>query len=265
MKDRGQRRRFPRNRRTVLEIIQAAKSVPAFPLETTISVTKIEAARKAAAVRIGWTAIFAKAFAKVCDENDQLRETFISLPFASLYKHPTSVCSVSVHRKDDAGADRLIWGRIENASSKSLAEIQQFLNDCVSLPLMDVYRDGLLLERTWWIVRRIAWWWIMRCSGRKKSRFIGTFSISSLGGKGCLNSLHPLITTSSITFGPIGPDGLMRVVLICDHRVLDGMAGAVALQSLANVMQTSILEELGLLTNSLRCEEPVNDVRFSMA
>jgi hypothetical protein len=230
MKDRGLRRRFPRNRLTVLEIIQAAKSVPAFPLETTIPVTKIEAARKAANVRIGWTAIFAKAFAKVCDENDQLRETFISLPFASLYQHPTSVCSVSVHRKDDAGADRLIWGRIEGASSRSLVEIQQFLNDCVSLPLMEVYREGLLLERTWWIVRRIAWWWIMRCSGRKKSKLIGTFSISSLGGRGCLNSFHPLITTSSIAFGPIDPDGLMRVVLICDHRVLDGMAGAAALQ-----------------------------------
>jgi pyruvate/2-oxoglutarate dehydrogenase complex dihydrolipoamide acyltransferase (E2) component len=252
MKARGQRRRFPRNRLTVLEIIQAAKSVPAFPLETTIPVAKIEAARKAAGVRIGWTAIFAKAFAKVCEENDQLRETFISLPFASLYQHPTSVCSVSVHRKDDAGADRLIWGRIESASSKSLVEIQQYLNDCVSLPLTEVYREGLLLERTWCFVRKIAWWWIMRCSGRKKSKLIGTFSISSLGGKGCLNSFHPLITTSSIAFGPIDQQGGMRVVLICDHRVLDGMAGAAALQSLANVMQTSILEELGLLANSLR-------------
>jgi hypothetical protein len=264
MKDRGQRRRFPRNRLTVLEIIQAAKSVPAFPLETTIPVTKIEAARKAANVRVGWTAIFAKAFAKVCDENDQLRETFISLPFASLYQHPTSVCSVSVHRKDDAGADRLIWGRIESASSKSLVEIQQYLNDCVSLPLTEVYREGLLLERTWWFVRKIAWWWIMRCSGRKKSKLIGTFSISSLGGKGCLNSFHPLITTSSIAFGPIGSDGLMRVVLICDHRVLDGMAGAAALQSLANVLQTSIIEELGLLGNSVRLQDSPDDAQFSM-
>jgi hypothetical protein len=249
MKDKGCRRRFPKNRRTVLEIIQAAKSVPAFPLETTISVAKIEAARKAGAVRVGWTAIFAKAFARVCDENEQLREAFISLPFASLYRHPTSVCSVSVHRKDDSGADRLIWGRIENASSKSLVEIQNYLNDCVTLPLVEVYRDGLRLENTWWFFRKFAWWWIMRCSGRKKSKFIGTFSISSLGGRGCLNSFHPLIVTSSIAFGPIDRDGRMRIVLICDHRVLDGMAGAAALESLANVMQTGILNEMNALAS----------------
>jgi pyruvate/2-oxoglutarate dehydrogenase complex dihydrolipoamide acyltransferase (E2) component len=247
MKDKGFRRRFPKNRQTVLEIIRAAKSVPAFPLETTIPVAKIEAARKTAAVRVGWTAMFAKAFAKVCDENESLREAFISLPFAQLYRHPTSVCSVTVHRKDDAGTDRLIWGRIENASSKSLLEIQKYLNDCVTLPLSEVYRDGLRLETTLWFIRKVAWWWIMRCSGRKKSKLIGTFSISSLGGRGCLNMFHPLITTSSIAFGPMNLDGDMQVVLICDHRVMDGMVGAAALQSLSNVMQTSILDELNTL------------------
>jgi hypothetical protein len=154
---------------------------------------------------------------------------------------------VTVHRKDDAGTDRLIWGRIENASSKSLLEIQKYLNDCVTLPLSEVYRDGLRLETTLWFIRKVAWWWIMRCSGRKKSKLIGTFSISSLGGRGCLNMFHPLITTSSIAFGPINLDGGMQVVLICDHRVMDGMVGAAALQSLSNVMQTSILDELNTL------------------
>ena len=248
MKDRGIRRRFPRNRHTVLEIIQASRTVPAFPLETTIPVANIESARKASAVRIGWTAIFAKAYATVCDQNDSLREVFVSLPFPYLYRHPTSICSVSVHRKDDIG-DRLIWGRVDNASSKSLVEIQQYLNDCVTRPLADVYRDGLRLENALWFVRKIAWWWIMRCSGRKKSRLIGTFSISSLGGQGCLNSFHPLITTSSIAFGPIDKEGRMQVVLICDHRTLDGMSGAAALQSLANVLQTTVIDELKSLTN----------------
>jgi pyruvate/2-oxoglutarate dehydrogenase complex dihydrolipoamide acyltransferase (E2) component len=42
-------------------------------------------------------------------------------------------------------------------------------------------------------------------------------------------------------------DGDMQVVLICDHRVMDGMVGAAALQSLSNVMQTSILDELNTL------------------
>jgi pyruvate/2-oxoglutarate dehydrogenase complex dihydrolipoamide acyltransferase (E2) component len=58
---------------------------------------------------------------------------------------------------------------------------------------------------------------------------------------------HPLITTSSIAFGPMNLDGDMQVVLICDHRVMDGMVGAAALQSLSNVMQTSILDELNTL------------------
>jgi pyruvate/2-oxoglutarate dehydrogenase complex dihydrolipoamide acyltransferase (E2) component len=84
----------------------------------------------------------------------------------------------------------------------------------------------------------------MRWGGRCKAKLIGTFSISSLGGQGCLNSFHPLITTSSIAFGPIDGDHRMRVVLLCDHRTLDGMLGAKALKSLNLVLQTQILHEL---------------------
>jgi pyruvate/2-oxoglutarate dehydrogenase complex dihydrolipoamide acyltransferase (E2) component len=72
----------------------------------------------------------------------------------------------------------------------------------------------------------------MRWAGRKRAKNLGTFSISSLGHLGALNGYHPLVTTSSLAIGPIEPTKPTDVVLLCDHRVLDGVLAAVALASL---------------------------------
>ena len=73
---------------------------------------------------------------------------------------------------------------------------------------------------------------------------MGTFSISSVGGHGALNVHHPLITTSSLAFGPISASGRCEVILICDHRTLDGVLGARALEMLETTMNSQVVDEL---------------------
>jgi hypothetical protein len=87
----------------------------------------------------------------------------------------------------------------------------------------------------------------MNLSGRKRAKHIGTFSISSLAGHFALNLHHPLITASSLAFGPIDASGTMEVVLISDHRTIDGALAATALSRLEAKLCGEVLSELQAL------------------
>ncbi|AMV33937.1 branched-chain alpha-keto acid dehydrogenase subunit E2 [Pirellula sp. SH-Sr6A] len=244
------RLRFPRHRLTVLDILAASRTVPAFPIHRTFQLASVEHARKGSPVKIGWTALFLKSFAMICTEAPSLRDLFVSYPIRHLYRHPHSVASVSVHRLDANGNERLIWGQLRNPESLSLIEIQRDLGRLVTAPLKEVYKDGLILESFPVPLRRLAWWWGMRWSGRKRAKHVGTFSISSLGGQGCLNAYHPLVTSTSLAMGPLTERGTMDVVLLCDHRMMDGMLGAQALARLEEWLTTEIVKELNSSASS---------------
>ena len=240
----GSRRAFPKYRETVLDIIRVSQSVPSFPLVRTMQLGELSRVRNACSVRIAWSTLFARAYGIVCKQTPELRELFVQYPYKQLYQHPHTVASLSVHRKDDAGNERLIWGRFNDPESTPLIILQQQLDSFSNAPIAEVYREGLMLERRSTLVRRFLWWCLTNWSGRKRAKHIGTFSISSLAGHGALNSHHPLITTSSLAFGPIGSNGECEVVLICDHRTLDGVLGARALKSLELILSNQMVEEL---------------------
>ena len=244
----GSRRTFPRHRVTVLDIIRVSQSVPSFPLVRTMQLGELSQVRKACSTRIAWSTLFARAYGIVCEEIPELRELYVGYPYKHLYRHPNSVASLSVHRKDDAGNERLIFGRWNNPGSRDLADLQQQLDSFSNAPIADVYREGLMLENCPALLRRFAWWWLTNWSGRNRAKHIGTFSISSLAGQGALNAYHPLATTSSLAFGPIGTDGNCEVVLICDHRTLDGVLGAKSLKMLESILSVQMLDELLSLT-----------------
>ncbi|MFN7840451.1 MAG: hypothetical protein ACK5YR_12810 [Pirellula sp.] len=244
MPNKGTKRRFPAHRQTVLDILAASKSVPAFPLLRDFQLGATEAARKACPTRIGWTAIFLKAYSLVSMEIPELRDRYVRYPREHIYRHPSTVASISIHRNDDQGNPRLIWAKICNAETTELQALQGQLNDALSKPLSEIYRDGCILERSPKILRRICWWWAMNCAGRKHCKHIGTYSISSLASQNCLNAYHPLITTTSLAYAPVSEKGLSPIALICDHRALDGMLASQALQSLESKLQNEIVTEL---------------------
>ncbi len=240
----GSRRPFPKYRETVLDIIRVSQGVPSFPLVRTMDLGELSSVRKACSPRIAWSTLFAKAYGTVCQQTPELRELFVRYPTKHLYRHPNTVASLSVHRKDNDGNERLIFGRWSNPESTPLIALQQQLDMFSQAPIAEVFGEGLMLERRSAMIRRFVWWWVTHWSGRKRAKHIGTFSISSLGGQGALNAHHPLITTSSLAFGPIDTTGRCEVVLICDHRTLDGVLGAKAMETLEGILSDQMVEEL---------------------
>ena len=134
----GSRRRFPKHRETVLDILIQSQRIPSFPVLRKMNLAKVDLARSASHSRIGWTCLFGRAYAMVCDELPELRDLYVSYPIRNLYRHPHSVCSVSVQRKDDQGVDRLIWGRWVAAESMTLLDLQNQLDDFRDAPLRQV-------------------------------------------------------------------------------------------------------------------------------
>ena len=240
----GTRRSFPAHRETILDILRYGQATPSFPVLRRMQLSDLVVARRNSEYRIGWTTLFGKAYAMVCQQMPELRELFVSYPRKHLYCHPHSVASISIHRPDDSGRERLIWGRWCNAESTSLIELQNQLDMFCKAPLAQAYREGLIMENRNALLRRFVWWWVMRCSGRKRAKHVGTFSISSLGGQGALNLHHPLITTTSLAFGQINSDHECDVSLICDHRVIDGVLAATALQRLERILNQEMATEL---------------------
>ncbi len=257
---RGKTLSFPKNRRLVLDICHAARSIPTFPVERIFQLGDLSKARDLAGVRISWAALYTRAYGLVCQAIPELRQLFVSYPTPRLYEHPHSVASISVHRDDPNGGKRLIWGRIDNAEQMGLVEIQQRLDWVICGPLNEVFKDGMRLERLPAPLRRLSWWLAMNWQGRQRAKKIGTFSISTLAGENVLNRNHPLVETSSLTYSRCDSNGSSIVTLLSDHRVLDGVLAAQALKLLESQLNGQVLEELFELRSSQKDPSSVRSI-----
>lgn len=248
---RGKRISFPKNRRLVLDICHASKSVPTFPVERLFQLGDLREARDRAGARISWVAIFLRGYGLVCQSIPELRQTFVTYPWPRLYEHPHTVASISIHRKDPEGGKRLIWGRINDAENRTLVDIQQRLDHAIYGRLEEVFKDGIRLERLPTPIRRLSWWLAMKWHGRQRAKKIGTFSISTLAGQNAINRGHPLVVTTSLAYSQCEADGSCLVTLLSDHRVLDGILAARALQLLENKLRGPVLSELLCLNEQI--------------
>ena len=124
---------------------------------------------------------------------------------------------------------------------------------------LDVYLTGEIAktfrrqnELSWLPLplRRFVWWMNLNTLGPKRSRRIGTFSISTLAGQGAWNRFHPSIHATSLTYGPLNDRGEAVVTLICDHRVLDGMLAAQVITRLEAALCGPIARELASLAEA---------------
>ena len=237
---RGERRSVPCHRRTPIDVSIVAKRVPSFPLVGKLQVQEVEQWRqslKAKGKRIGWNAILAHAYANVSMQIPELRDVYVARPVPYFYRHPEPIVSLTIHRKDASGTDRLIWGRIASPQNYSLEDLQSKIDCFCSSPIQDVFSDGLRLENRSFLIRRLNWYLLMRWCGRKRAKHLGTFSISSLGHLGALNLHHPIVTATSLAMGPITTDGFCDIAIICDHRVIDGVLACEAIQKLSDIIR----------------------------
>jgi len=98
-------------------------------------------------------------------------------------------------------------------------------------------------------LRRLVLRWNLRSASAKRALRIGTFSLSTLAGEGCSNRGHPTFLTTSLAYDPLDDVGRMRVTLLADHRLLDGVPAARALAALEKTLTGEIIDELVTLTD----------------
>jgi hypothetical protein len=236
------------SRRLVLDVLHYSASVPCFPVEKWFHLAEVGRLRHQAATRISWTVLFAKAYGRVAAELPALRRFYCKWPWPRFYEAPHSVATIAMNRPHD-GVDRLFWARLQSPESTSLVELQQQLHAFQSKPVEEIFHRHLLMARLPKPVRRLFWWLRLNAAVQKRARRMGTFGMSTLAREGVYNRLHPHFLTSSLSYGPLQSDGTLLATLLCDHRVLDGITAAKAINRLEEVLCGEIAVELRRLAD----------------
>lgn len=227
------------------DLMHASRQIPIIPIQRTINVAEVVAARQAALPRPGWCAIFCKAFALIATRRPELRRSYISFPWPHLYEHPESVANIAIERPWN-GEPAVMFGHVRGPENQSLGTIESHLRrykDCAPERIA-FFRRIMKISRMPTAIRRIVWWYIVQGSAARRAQYLGTFGMSVVTGDGA--SLLYLIspTTTTLTYGMLQPNGSIDVRINFDHRVMDGGTAARALHDLDNTLNGEILAEL---------------------
>jgi hypothetical protein len=236
-------------RRLMCELLHASRRVPLVAIERTLAISDVIAARKQAHVRPSWFAIFLKAYAIVSERRPELRRSFLTFPWSRLHQHACNVAALAVPRTVN-GDEGVLWYLIRRPERLPLAEIDTRIRAARNLPVDQItnYRRQLRVARLPGPLPHFMCWLGLSISGNWRAKFAGTFGITGIAalGSSSLSLLSPLTTT--LTYGVFQPDGSVNVRLFYDHRVLDGIGPAAALEELESVLHGPIREELAGLT-----------------
>lgn len=236
-----------RSRRLVCDLMHFATRVPTVPVQRRMVLTALVEARRAAAPRPPWPAIFAKGFALVAREVPAFRRAYCKCPWPHLYEYPASVAAIAVER-DDRGENAVLLVLVKDPASRTLGDLAARIRHGVTAPIETVseFRRALRIAALPRPVRRACWWFGLNI-GRQRANYFGTFAVSVYSALGA-ESLHarsPL--TATLNYGVIAPDGSVDVRITYDHRVMDGATVARGLMRLEQVLTTSVLDEVRAL------------------
>ena len=239
-------------RRFMTDLLHFASKIPTVPVQRRMRLGEVARARDAAAVRVGWPAVFLKAYARVAARVPELRRAYVALPRPHLYEYPTSVASVAVEREYE-GEKAVFFGRIPDPADRPLAETAARLRQFAEAPIGEIksFRKMLRLARLPRPLRRLLMWLGLNLPRSRPAQF-GTFGLSVYSALGA-ESLHPISPlTTTLTYGVIGKDGQVDVRLVYDHRVLDGATVARVLALLEAELTGAVCDELRALADPNR-------------
>jgi hypothetical protein len=235
--------RLPAGRGAVNDVALLGRAIPLFPVDREMRLAAVADARGDAPRRVGWAACFMKAYALVARELPLLRSWLSGSVRPRLATSSQSVATLAINRVED-DADRLFFARLTAPETMPLAGIQAFIDRHSTTPIDEIFRRQLELEMVPGWLRRTILRWNMNSASPKRPGRIGTFSMSSLAGFAAGNHFHPTLCTTSLCQGPLDDAGRCRVTIIADHRVLDGVTVAKALERLEAVLTREIAAEL---------------------
>ncbi|MCX7386819.1 MAG: hypothetical protein DWI22_13175 [Planctomycetota bacterium] len=249
----GRRISVPASRRLSWDLLYFHQAVPLCAHDRRMSLADVSVVRNACDERVSWPALFLKAYAIVAHDMPELRQTWYRWPWAHLYQHSSSVATLTVQRNMD-GEPWLFWGQISTPDLKSLLELQRAINQFRDGDVRQVFRKQLQLAKLPTLFRRMIWWWNLNVATASRAKRLGTFFLSTLAGRGAEIQLPPSIHTGCLTFGPLDENGITRVTLAYDHRIMDGVLVADILQRLEETLNGLLLHELRAMPAAKRAD-----------
>lgn len=225
------------------DVLHFHQQIPTCAQDRFVPLVDLDELRSGLRSRISWQTIFLKAFAGVAARHPRLRQTWRTWPWPHIFQHTSTWATVAVSRRF-RNDDWLFWGRIESPEATPLEEIQADLDRFSNERVEEVFRKQLLLSSLPRLARRLIWWWQLNVAGEKRVKRTGTFSLSSVAGRGAEIQHPPGFVTSVLTFGPINSEGKSRVTIVYDHRLMDGAFVADRLEELEAELHGALRSEL---------------------
>ena len=145
----------------VADVARLGRTIPLFPVERTMRLGAVAEARAAATPRIGWAAIFMKAYALVAREMPALRSWLAGTVRPRLVTADRSVATLAVNRHED-GEDRLFWAMIAAPDDQPLTALQTIIHESLTKPVAEAFPRQLQLEGVPGPMRRAILRWNMR-------------------------------------------------------------------------------------------------------
>jgi hypothetical protein len=241
---RGTVRKISLPRRVIIDLMHASMGVPFVSLTRTLNIRQLLEARALAAQPPGWAAIFVKAFSLVAKDQRELRTLYAKWPWPSFYELPRSVAMVAIARVED-GQDCVLPQKIPAGDTLPLAEIDAQIRHAKDAPVDEVpaFRKILRVTRLPLPLRRFMWL-IGLNFGRQRANWFGSFGVTSVAafGAGKLQALSP--GPYILSYGVVGQDQTIDVVIRWDHRITDAALIAKALTRLEQVLNVEVAAEL---------------------
>jgi len=241
---RGTKRKISLLRIFIIDLMHASMRVPFISLSRPLDIGPLVAARARAAAAPGWAAMFVKAFAIVARDEPVLRTLYVKLPWPHFFELPRSIAMVAIARVED-GEECILPEKVPAPEEQSLADIDTAIRRAKNAPLEDIpaFRKILMASRLPLPLRRLSWT-IGLNVGRMSANNFGSFGVTSVAayGDGELWALSP--GPFLLSYGVVGPDHKVDIVLRWDHRVTDAAVIARVLKRLEQVLNTEISAEI---------------------
>lgn len=242
-------------RRFMVDMLRLAASVPGIPVQRRMRIGRLAAARNQMAERPSWTAIFAKAYGLVALEFPELRRAYVKLPWPHLCEYPASLAIVAFERMFQ-GEPVVFFTRINKPEARPIQLLSMIIRDRKNSPIEAI--SDFQWQRTVGgypgPFRKLILWCSMNMARLRRLRF-GTFAITTVGALGA-ELMHPRgIVSTILSYGPIGDDGNVDVVIVFDHRVMDGATVARALRRLEETLNGAIIADLRSVEGNLAAAE----------
>jgi hypothetical protein len=254
MSDRsGRRLPITPARANVFELMRLSRAIPLVTAERPMKLAAVADVRRAAAVKVSWTAIFIKAFSIVAASRPELRTAYMSYPYPHFYEHSQNVGMVIVEREFE-GEPFPFNFRFKQPERQSLLELNQSLERARTIPLLEEsnFRRLRRIGHLPLPLRRFMWSMGYHLSGRKRAHYFGTFAQSSpaASGAGLATIVSPV--TCTLHYGLFDDANQIDMRITFDHRVVDGAPIARALAEMEEVLVKDIVAELKQLPNVSR-------------